>query len=178
MNVFLLGLMGSGKTTIGKHLAKELGLSFIDLDTCLESQEKKTISEIFSEKGEAYFRSIEHQWLNDFDKDNCLISTGGGTPCFGNNLDLIKEKGISVYLVLSIEMIAHRLYQSKNTRPIIEPYKHDKSKLRSFLNDLLNERKSFYAQADVVFEVGNFNSIKKELLAKMVSSVALKKALL
>jgi len=175
MNVFLLGFMGSGKTTIGKLLAKELDLKFIDMDAHLESLEKAPIANVFKQKGEAYFRLLEHQWLEDFDGDNHLISAGGGTPCFENNLDLMQAKDITVYLTLPIKMITQRLFQMKNTRPIIEPYKHDKNQLLAFLTEKLDEREPFYVQADLIFEVSNFNSAKKKLLAVMITKALEKK---
>jgi shikimate kinase len=93
MKIILLGYMGSGKTTIGSSLSKKLYQNFTDLDDYIEKKENKTISEIFTEKGEIYFRKIEHVYLKQFimDNDSYILSLGGGTPCYANNMDFISQ---------------------------------------------------------------------------------------
>ena len=171
MNVFLLGFMGSGKTTVGKLLAKSLDLSFVDMDDDIEKHEQNTIATIFEEKGEPYFRQLETQWLKNFEEKNFLISVGGGTPCYDQNLKLMKAKGVTVYLSMTPEMLTQRLFQAKNTRPVIEPYKADKQKLLTFVQQKLSERALYYEQADIIFEAGNFNASKKNLLTSMVKKL-------
>jgi shikimate kinase len=175
MNVFLMGFMGSGKTSIGKALAKEMDMPFIDLDAQIEKTENMSISEIFKQKGEPHFRRLEREWLLNLDKDYHIISVGGGTPCFDNNLELMQSNGMTVYLLMQIEMIAERLANAKNTRPIIEPYKNDRDSLVNFINELLLIREPFYKKADLIFESSNMSSVKKKLLVSMVKKCLLQK---
>ena len=175
MNVFLIGFMGSGKTSIGKLLAKSLKMPFIDMDNEIALYEKQPISEIFSSKGEEYFRNLETKWLTEYSGNGYLISVGGGTPCFNNNLELMKQKGLIVYLTLPIEMMAQRVSNAKTVRPIIQPYLNDYSVLLEFMNHLLNEREPFYKQADLIFEASNMSANKKKLLTDMVSKMLDKK---
>lgn len=99
MNIYLVGFMGSGKTHTGQGLAAELNKPFIDLDTYISEKEKRTISAIFKENGAAYFRTIEHKYLNEIsEKKQVIVALGGGTPCFYNNMNLINTTGISIYL--------------------------------------------------------------------------------
>ena len=116
--VFLVGYMGVGKTTIGKILSKELDVEFIDLDKYIENRYRKTIQEIFSEKGEDKFRIIEREMLREVSTfQNVLISTGGGTPCFFDNMEVMNRRGITVYVKASVEQLVSRLVASKNVRP-------------------------------------------------------------
>jgi len=175
MNVFLIGFMGSGKTSNGKMLARHLGLNFVDLDTVIEMEQQSKIAEIFRVKGEDYFRDLEHIWLQNFSDSNALISVGGGTPCFNNNINLMHEKGVLVYLKLSVEMLADRLLNSNADRPIIAPYKHDKEALLKFMSDLLLQRERFYNKADLIFEASNLTATKKNLLIEMINKCIQKK---
>ena len=126
--VFLVGYMGVGKTTIGKILSKELDVEFIDLDKYIENRYRKTIQEIFSEKGEDKFRIIEREMLREVSTfQNVLISTGGGTPCFFDNMEVMNRRGITVYVKASVEQLVSRLVASKNVRPIIRNKSHDKT---------------------------------------------------
>jgi shikimate kinase len=178
MNVFLIGFMGSGKTSIGKLLAKQLHFKFIDMDADIERREKLTVSEIFKQKGEDYFRELESNWLENMHTENTLISVGGGTPCFNGNLRLMHQNGVVVYLTLPVEMMAQRVMKAKIIRPIVEPYIHDKGQLISFMHNLLRKREPFYRQADIIFEASNMSASKKQLLADMTTKSMMKKALL
>ncbi|MFK8045533.1 MAG: shikimate kinase [Crocinitomicaceae bacterium] len=175
MNVFLMGFMGSGKTSIGRPLASQLGMNFIDLDSVLETNEQLKVSEIFNDKGEDYFRNLEHSWLSTFNGINSLISVGGGTPCFNNNLKQMEEKGVTIYLKLPVQMLANRLINAKAIRPIIEPYRHDKEALINFISVLLVEREKYYKKADLVFETSNLTANKKSLLVEMIKKCLQKK---
>ena len=123
MKIILLGYMGSGKTTIGIQLAKKLYLNFTDLDEFIEEKEQKSIKEIFDQKGEIYFRKIEHNYLKQFIKENesYVLSLGGGTPCYAGNLDLIlhDKNNLSFYLRGSISTLFKRLSENKFKRPLI-----------------------------------------------------------
>src|SRR5688500_7831796 len=110
MKIFLLGYMGCGKSSAGKKLANKLGFEFIDLDEMIEKQYQKSVSEIFETEGENKFREYEHNCLKGLlDKENIVISLGGGTPCYYNNMELINTHGTSIYLKMSTEVLASRL---------------------------------------------------------------------
>src|ERR1035437_10296834 len=146
MNITLIGFMGSGKTTVGKVLAEKMGLDFADLDSVIESSEKSSIADIFKTKGEDYFRELERDALNSLlKKDNLLIATGGGTPCFFDNLANINKNSISIYLKMSADSLFERLKNEPNHRPLIKDLK-DKE-LRLFISDLLATREPFYLGA-------------------------------
>ena len=121
--------MGSGKTTIGIQLARKLFLNFTDLDDFIEEKEQKSIKEIFKQKGEIYFRKIEHKYLKQFINENesYVLSLGGGTPCYAGNLDLIlkDKKSLSFYLRGSISTLFKRLSENKFKRPLISDLSDD-----------------------------------------------------
>ena len=119
--VFLVGYMGAGKTTVGKELAKLAGLSFIDLDYYIEGRYHKAVSQIFAERGEEAFREIERNMLHEVAEfEDVLISTGGGAPCFFDNMEFMNASGTTVYLKVSVEELAKRLELCKHTRPVLK----------------------------------------------------------
>ncbi len=149
--IFLIGYMGAGKTTVGKALAKSMDLSFIDLDVYIENRFRKQISSIFAEKGEDGFRKIEQNMLHEVsDFEDCVISTGGGTPCFFDNMEYMKQHGTTVYLQVSVDELASRLEVCKQPRPILK----DKSgeELRRFIAGSLEKRKDYYLRAALVYD--------------------------
>lgn len=144
--VFLIGYMGVGKTTIGKLLSKELGVQFIDLDKSIESRYRKTIQEIFAEKGEEKFRSIERDMLREIAAfEDVLIATGGGTPCFYDNMDVMNQQGTTIYLKASVRQLVSRLLASKSVRPIIQGKSPEE--LQGFVKTHLAEREKYYTKA-------------------------------
>jgi len=145
--IFLIGYMGSGKTTVGKLLAARLGYSFIDMDVHIEEKLFKSVSQIFAEFGEDKFRLLEQQSLHEVaDFDHVVISTGGGAPCFFDNMDYMNERGMTVYLKLSPEELAERLESSHaNKRPLLAERKGEK--LKQFISEALAKREPFYSQA-------------------------------
>lgn len=146
MIISLLGYMGSGKSTVGKCLAKILNISFIDLDEYISVQEKKSIQEIFSMYGEIYFRTKENYYLNELlNGDNIVLSLGGGTPIYHNNMDKITNKSLSFYLKMNSSELAERLRKEKEQRPLIS-HLEDES-LPEFIAKHLFERSSFYESA-------------------------------
>jgi len=145
--IFLIGFMGVGKTTLGKKLAKSLGLAFIDSDEELEKQFKLSIPDFFKQYGEATFRKKEQAWLERLDHKNAVISTGGGMPCFHGNIELMKEKGLVIYLERPAKEIVKRLEQGKNKRPLIA--QKSEEELLEFVEDLLSKRSFYYEQADL-----------------------------
>ena len=145
--IFLIGYMGSGKTTVGQLLAARLGYNFIDMDTHIEGKQFKSVHQIFIELGEQKFRLLEQQSLHEIaDFDHVVISTGGGTPCFFDNMNFINEHGTSIYLKLSAEELAERLEDSHaNKRPLLNGRKGEE--LLLFIEDGLAKREPFYLQA-------------------------------
>lgn len=145
--------MGSGKSSVGKKLSDVLGFDYLDLDDHIQQKEGKTITEIFKDKGEIYFRKIESQYLNEIvsSKSHTIISLGGGTPCYGQNLEVIKnsKNSKSVFLKASIDSLLNRLYLEKEDRPLISHIK-DKAELKEFIGKHLFERSIFYNQSDIV----------------------------
>lgn len=148
--------MGSGKTTIGKQLANSLNTRFIDLDQVIEIEEQQPISELFSKRGEIYFRKKERKALEEVlaKNTNIVIATGGGTPCFGDTMDFINsfENTISIYLKVSNEELTERLFDERSKRPLIS---HIKSK--ELLNDFIRkhqfERSFFYNKSEIKISV-------------------------
>lgn len=147
MKIVLVGYMASGKSSLGILLADSLGIDFIDLDKAIENQERKTIPEIFSKRGELYFRKKEGEVLNSIlDKDSFVLSTGGGTPCYGRNMEHILVKSTHcIYLKLSIPSLVDRIANELENRPLV---KHlSKEELPEFIGKHLFERSFFYNKA-------------------------------
>lgn len=148
--IFLIGYMGSGKTTVGKLLAKSLSLEFIDLDAYIENKHRKSVPTLFSEKGENSFRKIERQALQEVSTfENVLISTGGGVPCFFDNMDLMNRVGTTIYIEATPEDLAARLLASKTVRPLIAGKTRDE--LIPFIREHLAQRERFYKRAHIVY---------------------------
>ena len=168
MKIILLGYMGSGKSTIGKALANELNLSFVDLDHAIEKQMGMTISDFFEVSGELKFRRLENEVLNNVlaENDQMILSTGGGTPCYGNNLQLMKSapKAKVFYLKASIKTLTERLLSEKDTRPLIQSIGDED--LPEFIGKHLFERSNFYLQADYVLDIDqkSVETIVKEMI--------------
>ena len=149
--IFLIGYMGAGKTTVGKDLSERLGLSFIDLDHYIEGRYHKTVGQLFAEKGEGTFRDIECRMLREVSTfENVLISTGGGAPCFFNNMEFMNETGTTVYLKVSVDELAKRLETCKTTRPVLKGRSGDG--LKDFIAESLEKREPYYCRATVVFD--------------------------
>ncbi len=151
MIVVLLGYMGSGKSSIGKELATVLNYSFLDLDDYISDKENASISELFKTKGEIYFRKKESQYLNeliDSSKD-LVLALGGGTPCYGNNSDvLLNNLNVKAfYLKLSIPLLATRLFNEREKRPLISHLKSEED-LLEFIGKHLFERVQYYHKAE------------------------------
>ncbi|HMN32924.1 MAG TPA: shikimate kinase [Chitinophagaceae bacterium] len=154
MRFFLVGLPGSGKSFWGKKIATFLNLKFIDLDEEIIKSKQKDIHALFGENGENDFREIEHSLLKEIinQSTNFILSTGGGTPCFKDNLNLMKKGGAVFFLDSSIKSIAERLMANhKNERPLLEYSTQDE--LMILLSNLLNKRRKFYEQAHKVLDL-------------------------
>lgn len=159
--VFMCGFMGSGKTTQGKKLAKEIGYFFIDLDDYISNQYDTTITDLFKDLGEEEFRKIETKALQECIQDNikALIAVGGGTPCFGNNMELMTTNGLVVYLKMDADNLYNRLFNAKQDRPLIKDKANEEMFL--YIENLLKVRGKFYAQAQIIT---NGNDVDIDLL--------------
>jgi shikimate kinase len=149
--VYIIGFMGSGKTTTGKKLASMLGWSFIDLDKKIEEHAGTKIPEIFSRYGEDYFRKIESEVLRKMKvQTNTVISTGGGAPCHDDNMDFMLETGLTIYLKLTSAQLKRRLSESKGERPLLKGV--NKEDLQSFIENRLTFREKYYCRAEIQIE--------------------------
>lgn len=142
--------MGSGKTHWGKRLSEKLQIPFRDLDTVITEKENMSVAAIFESKGEEYFRYLEKQVLEELalDPGDLILSCGGGTPCFFNNIDFMKKNGKVIWLNTSIDVLKERLAKEKVTRPLIRDI-NDEELIR-YITRKLSERKMYYQQADVM----------------------------
>ncbi len=165
--LFLIGLPGSGKTTLAIQVAEHDGLSFVDLDKEIERLESKKVEEIFAERGESVFREIEAQVLKKFCglDSGFVMATGGGAPCFGNNLEVMKASGKVVFLDVPAKEIANRISKQSLNRPLLKNETTDSMKDR--IEFLRSQRISFYRQAH--FIVSGNQIIPKEII-DLVSS--------
>jgi shikimate kinase len=166
MKIVLIGYMGSGKSTVGKLLADRLNLNFIDLDNYIEGKLKTKIAGIFKEKGEIYFRKKEHQYIMEIleKKQDLVIATGGGTPCYSGNMQAMLEKSNRVvYLMVSVSELSERLFKEKHQRPLIAHL--SKHELPEFIGKHLLERSLFYSSANhtVICEKKSLQQIVREI---------------
>lgn len=151
--ILLVGFMAAGKTTLGKALARDLGLQFIDLDHYIENRYRCTVSQLFAERGEEAFRQIERNLLHEVAEfEDVVISTGGGTPCFFDNMEYMNQQGLTVYLKATPEILRTHLRMGKQKRPLIAQ-KNDEE-LDIFIRESLDKRESYYNQARLIFDIG------------------------
>ena len=173
--IILIGYMGAGKTTIGKALARHLGLPFYDLDWYIETRRHKTIPQIFSEVGEDGFRKIEHNMLHEVAEfEDVVISCGGGTPCFFDNIDYMNQQAQVVYLKATPQVLYEHLAMSKHERPLLKGKSSDE--LIDFITTQLATREPFYSKARYHFDVSVMDNLDKvnttvmQLLEKLEKS--------
>ncbi len=156
---FLIGMPGSGKSTLGKKVAAELDLNYYDLDALIESKEERSISEIFEVEGERYFRECERSLLREVvsKQENYVVATGGGTPCFYDNLYQMNTSGVSIFLDPPFETLIKRLLNTNiNTRPKLKDLDLEKT-----LKETYSARKPFYTQAK--FSISSSKNEENEL---------------
>ena len=147
---FLIGYMGAGKTTLGKAFARAMGLTFVDLDWYIEERFHKTVSQLFAERGEEDFRELEKRMLHEVAEfENVVISTGGGTPCFFDNMEYMNSMGDPVFLDVDVNVLFRRLKVAKQQRPLLAQ-KNDEE-LMEFIVGALQKRMPFYTKAKHVF---------------------------
>ena len=158
--IILIGYMGAGKTTVGKALAKELGIIFYDLDWYIENRMRKSIAQIFEERGEEGFRKIEYNMLHEVAEfENVIISCGGGTPCFFDNMDYLNQQGQVVYLKADPEVLYKHLAMSKNDRPLLRGKSHEQ--LITFIREQLEKREPYYTKAKYILDVSLMDNYEK-----------------
>ncbi len=149
--------MGSGKSTLGRWLAKRLEYEFVDMDDLIENREGMTISDIFATKGEAEFRLIEQQVIESLTSyENAVIATGGGAPCFFNNAERLNELGITIYLKITPHVLVDRLRGATHTRPILA--NKSEKEIFNFISEKLTEREPFYNKAKIIADANNLEN--------------------
>jgi shikimate kinase len=149
--IYLLGFMGSGKTTHGKTIARMMGYDFVDMDKWIEETTGLTVPEIFNTQGEPWFREQERRAIVELSKrERVVIATGGGAPCHGDNMELMKQSGLTIYLKLSPEALLSRLKVSKNKRPLLEGKSEEE--MRQTIKEMLHQREPFYNNADMIID--------------------------
>ena len=151
MRIYLIGFMGCGKSTFGKRLAKKLDCPFVDLDDEIEQRAGKSIDELFKMEGESVFRKMEQEALLDtIIHKKAVIATGGGTPCFEDNMEFMNAEGVTVYLRMSPLSITHRLENAKKIRPLVHGRKGEE--LNEFIKKTLSARESYYLQSHCIIK--------------------------
>lgn len=168
MKIFLTGFMGSGKTFIGSMLAKKCSMRFIDMDEMIEKRTGKTIVEIFHLQGESAFREVEKEVLQVIinDAENCVVSSGGGTACFYDNMELMNKSGITVYIKLSPDMLFKRLQNDLQNRPLLA----GQADLKTFITEKLAEREKFYKRSKYIIKVNNKDT-ENEILNSLLKLI-------
>ena len=153
IRIIIIGYMGAGKTTVGRALSRELGIPFYDLDWYIESRMRKTVKQLFDERGEEGFRRIERNMLHEVAEfENVIISCGGGTPCFFDNMDYMNGQGETVYLQASPDVLYNHLKMGKT-----------REELLVFIKEQLKQREPYYSQARHILNVDlmdNYDKIK------------------
>jgi len=168
MRIYLVGYMGSGKSTLGRKIADLTGMNFIDLDKYIEERCFKSIPLIFEEEGETGFREKEQHSLHEVVHfENVVISTGGGTPCFFDNMELMNKTGITIYISPDIKTLACRIVKSKTERPLITGKSHEE--LLSFIEEALKTRSPFYEQAQII--LSEENNLHPESVIKAINKI-------
>ena len=164
--LFLIGFMGSGKSTLGAQLARRLDYHFVDMDQLIEDTAEMSIPEIFEEHGEEVFRKWEHDILRELCQgEKMVVSTGGGVPCHSGLMDLMNSNGTTIYLKLSPEALLSRLIRSRTERPLIKG--KSEAELLEFIIDLLEKREGFYMRASHVVDGLNMTA---ESLVRLLKS--------
>jgi shikimate kinase len=143
--------MGSGKTSHGKKIARMMGYDFLDMDEWISKEESLTIPEIFESYGEKYFRQKESDAIREINKlEKVIIATGGGAPCYNENLNKLKDSGLTIYLKLSPEELLSRLKSAKTERPLLSG--KNEAEMLETIKQMLAEREPFYNQADMIVD--------------------------
>lgn len=159
-SIFLIGYMGSGKTTVGRQLALALGIEFYDLDWYIETRYHRTVAQLFDERGEAGFRELERNMLHETAEfENIVLSCGGGTPCFFDNMDYMNSLGETVYLKATPEVLAMHLKIGKVERPLIK--NKNEEELLEYIRESLEKREPYYRKAQHTLDVSLLDNYEK-----------------
>lgn len=151
MIVYLVGFMGSGKSTFGRRMASRAGWIFEDLDSLIENIEGRSVEKIFKESGEDYFRKVESEELRSISgESNMVIACGGGTPCFMDNMEYMNQSGVTVYLKHNLATLAQRLANAKKSRPLIQGM--NKWEMDRYIKEKLAEREKWYNKAKLIVD--------------------------
>ena len=160
IRIIIIGYMGAGKTTVGKALSKELGIPFYDLDWYIESRMHKTVAQLFAERGEEGFRKVERNMLHEVAEfEDVVISCGGGTPCFFDNMEYLNQQGETVYLKADPEVLYGHLQMGKTVRPLLVG--KSKEELLAFIREQLEKREPFYTKAKHTLDVSLMDNYEK-----------------
>ena len=160
MRVIIIGYMGAGKTTLGKALSKELGIPFYDLDWYIESRMRRTVEQIFAENGEEGFRKIEYNMLHEVAEfEDVIISCGGGTPCFFDNMDYLNQQGETIYLKATPEVLLGHLKMGKVVRPLLKGKSQEE--MKTFIEEQLEKREPFYNKARHTIDINLLDNYHK-----------------
>ena len=160
IRIIIIGYMGAGKTTVGKALAKELGVTFYDLDWYIETRMRKTVKQIFDERGEEGFRIIERNMLHEVAEfENVIVSCGGGTPCFFDNMDYLNQQGDTVYLKATPDVLYKHLKMGKGVRPLL--LNKTPEEVQVFIRQQLASREQYYEKAQHVIDVNLMDDYDK-----------------
>ena len=160
IRIVLIGYMGAGKTTVGKDLAKALGIPFYDLDWYIETRMRKSVKQIFDERGEEGFRQIEHNMLHEVAEfENVVISCGGGTPCFFDNMDYLNQQAETVYLQATPDVLHQHLKMGKGVRPLL--LNKTPEEVDAYIKEQLQYREQFYLKAKHILDVNLMDSYEK-----------------
>lgn len=162
MKIFLVGMVGSGKTTLGKQLAEELHIPFVDMDWEIEKRENKSIKEIFAMEGEDHFRKLEAETLREWagSQNDLVMGTGGGAPCFYNGMDIINQSGLSIFLDVAVEELKSRLAAATD-RPLLNAVDEKEREMK--LHSLRETRLPVYHRAHIVIEDPTIEKVLKAI---------------
>lgn len=171
MKIYLVGYMGCGKSTIGRKVADLLEISFVDLDKYVEERYFKSVSTIFAEEGETGFREKERSSLFEVSQfEDIVVGTGGGAPCFFDNMEVMNNNGITVYIAPDTDVLATRILKSKTERPLIVGKSRDE--LILFINDALLKRAPFYEKSKII--IRGENNLDPQHVIDMINQFNLK----
>ncbi len=168
MRIYLVGYMGCGKSTIGRKVADLLGISFVDLDKYIEERYFKTVPAIFAEEGEKGFREKERTALLEVSQfENVMVGTGGGAPCFFDNMEVMNKNGVTIYIAPDTDVLATRLLKSKTERPLIAG--KSREELILFIEDALLKRAPFYEKAKII--IRGENNLDPQLVINKIQQI-------
>lgn len=153
MRYFLVGYMGCGKSRMGRMMSHDLKMHFVDLDDYIAQQEGRTVSEIFAAMGEEGFRQLERHYLEEVCGlySTFVMATGGGTPCFFDNMDYMNRQGKTIFLDVDVDTLTSRILRGKEKRPLVAEL--EDGEVRDFVERHLQDRRSYYLQAQEIWEV-------------------------